>query len=80
MTWPLLGRAQDFSTTTGEMVQELLGCTWGRAIRTPDDEQPCPDQAVQIIIVHNGADEIALKLCSRHRDRVLTETTPRGST
>jgi hypothetical protein len=58
------------------MVQELLGCAWGRHIALPDDREPCQDQAVQIVVLHDGPKVRALELCARHRDLVLAGTTP----
>lgn len=62
--------------TVSGVVQELLGCAWGRHIALPDDREPCPEQAVQIVVLHDGPEERELKLCARHRDLVLAETTP----
>lgn len=68
------------ATPAATILQALLGCAWGRTVRTEDDPDECPDQAVQIVVVHDGPRSIDLKLCGRHRDRVLAETTPRGGT
>lgn len=80
MTWPLHERAARHSPAAAEMVVELLGCAWGRSVRTEDDQTECPNQAEQIVVVHDGPHAIDLKLCAQHRDRVLAETTPRGRT
>lgn len=58
------------------VVQQLLGCAWGRRVATPDDNEPCPDPAHRIVVVHDGPTEHELKLCPRHFSRVLDETTP----
>lgn len=58
------------------ILQELLGCAWGREVSTPDDQELCPNQAVQIVVLHKGYYECYLKLCAVHRDRILSETTP----
>lgn len=62
--------------TVESMVQELIGCAWGRRLGTPDDTEPCNEQAVQIVVLHDGGDEKAVKLCPKHRDRILQETDP----
>jgi hypothetical protein len=35
---------------------------------------------VQIVVLHDGPREMAVKLCAKHRDRILQETTPREGT
>jgi hypothetical protein len=57
--------------------QELVGCEWGRGVTTPDDREPCAERAIVIVVVHDGDAEAGFKLCSRHRDRIFQETTPR---
>lgn len=59
-----------------DMIQELIGCAWGRTVKTPDDDQACTERAVQIVVIHDGSDEKEFKLCVVHRDRILKETTP----
>lgn len=61
-----------------DMIQALLGCSWGRrgGISSRDDVEPCLERAAQIVVIHHGADEVEVRLCERHRDRVLSETTP----
>lgn len=59
------------------LIHELLGCQWGRGVSTVDDKLPCDEQAVQIVVVHDGPQEMALKLCPKHRDRILEETDAR---
>lgn len=61
----------------GGLIQELLGCQWGRGVSRDDDAQPCGERAVQIVVLHDGPSERAFKLCARHRDVVLSESTPR---
>lgn len=65
---------------TRGMVQELLNCCWGRTLKAPDDSDPCPEQASNLVCLHNpeaGGIEIGeYKLCRRHFARVLEETTP----
>ena len=60
------------------LLQELLGCAWGHGrISTADDPDPCPRQAVEIVVLHDGPErEWTLKLCADHCERVLAETTP----
>lgn len=62
---------------THPVVQQLLGCAWGRRVVTPDDNEPCPDRASRIVVVHDGPTAHELKLCPSHVSRVLDETTPR---
>ena len=64
--------------SVGDLIlQDLLGCQWGRRVKTPDDEAECQEQAVCMVVVHDGAAEMCFKLCERHHERVLQETTPR---
>lgn len=62
--------------TLNAIVEELIGCAWGRKITTPDDTEPCPNQAHTVVVVHDGDFEAALKLCQAHNERILAETTP----
>lgn len=62
------------------ILQALLGCEWGRSVKTPDDMEPCDQPAAQIVVVHQGDAEIGFRLCPRHRDRIFQETTPRVTT
>ena len=65
-----------------QILQELLGCEWGRAVTTPDDEEACNEKAVTMVVVHEGPEDTAgrtLKLCARHLERIERETTPRPS-
>lgn len=63
----------------GVLGQWLLGCYWGtgRAIHAPDDPDPCPEQATQMMVLHIGEQELFLKLCPKHLARVQAESTPR---
>lgn len=63
-------------TVLSDIIRELVGCEWGRNIRTADDDEPCNEQAHNIIVLHEGKASMPFKLCARHRDRVLAETTP----
>jgi hypothetical protein len=59
--------------------QRLLGCAWGRDIVSNDDPDPCPEQAVVVIAVHPAAGDpryVEVRLCAKHRDIVLAESTP----
>lgn len=60
------------------LTEPLLGCDWGKSVMTPDDQEPCTDRAVQIIVVHNGPATRDLKLCAKHVERLSQETTPHG--
>lgn len=66
----------DSKQIVSDILQELLGCVWGREIMTPDDQEKCANQATSIVVIYNGPRECALKLCQLHKDRVLAETTP----
>lgn len=63
-------------TPTIRMVQAMLGCGWGRTVRTPTDSIPCPEQAVQIFVLHDDGREVEVRLCAQHRDVLLEQTTP----
>lgn len=58
------------------LVQELLGCQWGRAVSLPDDKEPCPRTAVGYVVLHDGPATLPLKLCDEHRKRIEEETDP----
>jgi hypothetical protein len=60
----------------GRAIHRLLGCEFGRAISRPGDELPCEEAAVQIVVLHDGPRAAEFKLCARHRDLVLSESTP----
>lgn len=64
----------------GDLVHHLIGCSWGHeyGLKTPDDPGPCEEKAAQVVVIHDGPREMPFKLCTRHRDRALAETTPRG--
>ena len=61
--------------------QALLGCEWGRTVWTPDDPEPCNEQAVQMVQFHDPhgvapeAENRVVKLCAWHRTRVAEELT-----
>jgi len=59
------------------LVGALLGCQWGSDIAHPDDLLPCSERAVQIVVLHDGPRKMAFKLCARHRDLALAESTAR---
>jgi hypothetical protein len=48
--------------TLNAIVDELIGCAWGRKVTTPDDPWPCPNQARTVVVVHDGEDQRELKL------------------
>lgn len=62
-----------------DLIHELIGCAWGRTVATPDDLRPCEEQAVRIIVLHDGPREAAFKFCAHHVDRVMEETNPHES-
>lgn len=51
---------------------------WGRGIAAPDDQTPCDEQAIRIVVLHPGGGErgVAVKLCATHIAKVDTITTP----
>lgn len=68
------------------MLQEMLGCDWGRAVWTPDDTEPCPEMATRRVEFHNPhnvpgcPDGKVVKLCTWHGTRVCEEeTTPHAA-
>jgi hypothetical protein len=67
------------TASIGGLVQELLGCQWGRSIsrRGLPGAEPCEQRAVQIVVLHEGEHAVPFKLCAKHRDIVLSESTPR---
>jgi hypothetical protein len=58
------------------IVQELIGCAWGRKLASPDDAEPCDEQAVRIIVLHHDGEELEVRLCGRHADAVVELTDP----
>jgi hypothetical protein len=60
----------------GDLVQRLIGCAWGRALSAPDDNTPCPNQAVKIIVLHHKGDEMEVRLCEQHAGLVMLLTDP----
>jgi hypothetical protein len=62
--------------TLDAIVNALIGCAWGHTVETPDDPLPCRNQAVAIVVVHLVHEQRELKLCEKHRERLMAETTP----
>ena len=62
-----------------ELIHDLIGCEWGRVVATEDDPESCPTQAASMTVIHDGLFEARVKLCPKHKSRVLEETTPRES-
>jgi hypothetical protein len=56
----------------GEIGTRLIGCEWGRGIKTAQDPHPCIDQAVQCMVIHAppGVEprEALFQFCQRHFD------------
>jgi hypothetical protein len=64
----------------GAIARALLGCQWGRRLATEGDKEPCPEQAVQITVIHvDEADTTgtAFKFCARHTEAIRTLTEDR---
>lgn len=60
------------------IAQNLIGCSWGRKMIASGDVEPCPERAVQIVMLHdreNGT-EYEVRLCEAHLAIVLAETEP----
>lgn len=57
------------------IVQDLIGCAWGRKVWAHDDPEPCPEQATNITVLHDGATAMEVRLCPRHKSRLVEETT-----
>lgn len=75
--FPLARQAEDMQSGAGAMVQELLGCAWGRKAWTKDDQEPCLEQAKGILVIHNPVGHgstLDLKLCAKHYAFVLEAT------
>jgi hypothetical protein len=75
--FPLAKQAEDIQPGAGAMVQELLGCAWGRKLWTDDDQEPCAEQAKAIVVMHNPDEPgttLGLKLCAKHNDFVMGAT------
>lgn len=64
---------------TADLIHDLIGCAWGYAVSTEDDPEPCPEQAASITVVHRGHEQVQLKLCPKHKSRIIEETTPHGN-
>lgn len=64
------------SPSIHSILHELLGCAWGRKIGLSNDTEPCGEKAVQIVVLYHGDKQFDVKLCAKHRDVVLAETTP----
>jgi len=58
-------------------LRALFGCEWGHTVATPDDTEPCQGRAERIVVLHDGDEEAAFKLCPRHIERISQEATPR---
>jgi hypothetical protein len=79
MTFPLRDRAAALGV--GDVVQSLLGCTWGRTIFPPEPTEACPERAAQIVVLHApDGEQKSFKLCEAHSARVLAETEPHKET
>jgi hypothetical protein len=63
-------------TGIGALVQQLLGCAWGRSLWSPDDTEPCQKQAVKIIVLHHNGEEADARLCDHHSAVVMLLTDP----
>lgn len=62
--------------SVADSIQRLIGCGWGRAVSTPDDDTPCEERAVQIVVLHNGPAVCDLRLCARHTELIKELTDP----
>jgi hypothetical protein len=62
--------------TPEELMRQLIGCSWGHGIATPDDATPCTEKAVQIVVLHIGEEEREFRFCAKHLERINSETTP----
>jgi hypothetical protein len=68
------------ATGAAAILQGLIGCSWGRAISTADDPNPCPAQATRISVLHDGPREYEVRLCPHHHLVMLSETDPHKET
>jgi hypothetical protein len=55
-------------------IRSLIGCGWGRTIIIASDTEPCMEQAVQMVVLHEGPTERLVKVCDKHLE-LLTELT-----
>ncbi len=65
----------------GDLVHQLLGCTWGHTLGSKDDKTPCMEPAAQIVALHPHGGEAAIhvKLCGEHVEVVKALTTEHGA-
>lgn len=58
------------------MVQQLLGCEWGRSLGYDIDTTRCEDRATSIVALHapGQAEYVEVKLCDEHRAVVDCES------
>ena len=83
---PIVGRTlaelkADVPQAAGVLVN-LLGCEWGRSLKTDDDAEPCEAQATRMVALHwdpaDDANYKIYKLCDRHDERFKQETDSHG--
>lgn len=62
--------------TLHPVLQQLLGCAWGRTVAMTGDAEPCPKRAERIVVFHAGETQVEARLCAHHLEIALRETTP----
>jgi hypothetical protein len=64
------------------ILRRLLGCEWGRGIRTEADPTPCESQAVHRMVIHAppgvGPSEAEFQFCRTHFDLAESLTVKHG--
>lgn len=54
----------------------LLVCEWGISVALDTDREPCGNQAVQRMTLHQDDEPFTVKVCPLHRDLLLAHTDP----
>lgn len=58
------------------IMQQLLGCGWGRFVATADDMEPCPEKADRVVVLHDGPSTFTVRLCAQHIVTLTRATDP----
>lgn len=59
-----------------ELIQALIGCSWGRKVGADDDLEPCPDQAVRLAVLYDEGKAVEVRLCPKHMSRIMEDSEP----
>lgn len=56
-------------------VRNLLGCQFGGVVSVPGvDDKSCERPADAVVVIYDGQNKVALKLCNGHKAFVLSQT------